>query len=450
MNPNDVNSPVSLTIRILLYADDFQVANPLGSKTKNSKMTGFYFKIMNLKPTGKLHNIFAYAFARAEDVKDFGYDKIFIPFVNEMETLINEEPIVVTLHGREVTLNFKLVGLTGDSLALNEIYKIRTGRAFRFCRICLISRPEFEANVAKLAHNRSDEHFQILKTIFERKRSSQRSNKADLKKFLKNYGYTSLEDINLSKLRFSPRNNCILGRLHDFLEGVSHIIFIQVVRFLVEKDICSIEFINRRIKSFDFGKIHDSEKPSPNLTQALVSNLKVKKLKQNGTQMHCLIRALPFLILDKLDQFLVNSSNEEERQKIENIIKIISLHLNALQICSSHSFIEANLVTLDEIIVKHNTLYQKTFGLPLINKFHHLSHYSQVIREYGPALYLETTRFEALHKLFKQRMYICRSFIYVPFILARHYAFWSSYNLSYFDDKPILNKNSCEETFDSS
>lgn len=442
---NDPLSDVTLTIRILVYADDFQVANPLGSKTKIPKITGFYFKILNLNPSGKLRNIFAYAFARSIDVKKFGYERIFIPFANEMVRLIKGNPVVVTLHGRKVTLNFKFVGITGDTLALNEIYNIRTGRAYRFCRCCLINRTNFLVKAAHVSPYRTDFHFSTVQRLV---RLNTRGKTAK-ESILKNYGYTSVKNSILLKLNFSPRNNCIFDRLHDFFEGVSPLIFIQVVRFLIEKDICTVDFLNKRIEAFDFGKIHDTDKPTPNLTRDSITTLTITKLKQNGIQMHCLIRALPFLVLDKLDQYYKSLSDEEERTKVEDIIELISLHLRSIQICSSHSLMSTHLLTLETVISQHNTLYQKLFKVPLINKFHHLMHYAKMIREYGPAIYLETTRFEALHKIFKQRMNISRNFKNVPFTLARFYSFWFCYFFSYPEVKPILESKGCEETQDS-
>lgn len=63
---------------------------------------------------------------------------------------------------------------------------------------------------------------------------------------------------------------------------------------MVDIDICSVDFLNKRIMAFNYGKIYDNQKPAENLTDSIIKDVKITKLKQNGIQMHNLIRSLPY------------------------------------------------------------------------------------------------------------------------------------------------------------
>lgn len=432
---NDDFSPVTITIRILLYGDDFEVTNALGSK--KCKITGFYFKVLNLKPTGKLHHIFAYAFANANDIKTYGYNMIYVPFTNEMKSLMNHPP-TVELHQRQVTLKFVFVGLTGDSLFLNENFNIKNGHALRFCRSCLILRGIYNINATIIGRKRDDAHYYpMMRTI----KASQGPAKT---KLLKLWGYTSTNDLLLRTLNFSPWENGIFDRFHDFFQGITKVVVIQIFRFMIEKGIFNLKFLNNRIKNFQYGEVNNKDKPSFNITEDQIKSASNTRLKQNGVQMHVLIRVLPFLVLDKLFSFVAGNASEEDKKKAESIIDFLTLHLEITQLVSSRFYLPHHLNRLNDLIIDHNSLYQLLFKTPLINKFHHLLHYVAMIILYGPPIHLETTRFEALHKLFKDRMSVCHSFTNVPFIIARHYSFWLSHYMDYEIETPTMDAKSCE------
>lgn len=216
----------------------------------------------------------------------------------------------------------------------------------------------------------------------------------------------------------------------------------------MEKGICHLKFLNDRIKNFKYGKINKKDKPSPNITAEQIRNQKNTRLQQNGIQMHILIRVLPFLVLDLLYGFIVGNASASDKRKAENIVHFLTIHLETIQLVSSTCILPGHLDQLDELIKEHNTLYQQIFGLPLINKFHFLKHYVAMIIFYGPAVFLETTRFEALHKLFKDRMVVCNSFLNVPLIISRHYAFWFTYHINYEVEQPLFNAHACKSRDD--
>lgn len=68
-------------IAIQVYYDDFETANPIGTKAGLHKLGGFYFGIMNLKRkfNSKLDNKFLLALADRLDISKYGISKILGP-----------------------------------------------------------------------------------------------------------------------------------------------------------------------------------------------------------------------------------------------------------------------------------------------------------------------------------------------------------------------------------
>lgn len=431
-NEQNKNGDVTVVLRVLLYSDEFQVANALGAKTKNNKVTGIYGRLMNVRAKGKLNEIFPLAFINYKHTVDYDFDIVLRPVINELKRGL--VPVTLPLYGRQVTFTFKLIGLTGDTLAQNTILGIMNGRANRFCRCCLIHRDDFEKDPNTKAEDRTDIQFANIKVELANPHLS----KAQKDKIMSKWGLSSTKESILNELNLSPRENRIFDRFHDFLEGVTPLSFICIVRYFIELKVFTVDFLNLRIKHFIYGKLHISEAPSDNLTLETLMNVAATKLKQNGTQTHLLFRALPFLILDQVDLFQksANVSAYVMYNEIERVIRFMSVHLEILQLVSSRILNEGQLSSLEELIVEHNQLYVKLFRkgdkkAPLINKLHFMTHYPRMIREYGPAVLLETTRFESYNKVAKETMKLSNNFLNVPKSISGKIAIKFSYEQSY-------------------
>lgn len=411
------------------------MANPLGAKTKKHKINGFYFKLLNLQGTGKLKHIFLYALAKAADVKTYGYNTILEPFVEEIENLITNG-FECTLHGRKVIIKTKFVGVTGDTLGLHEILHLMSPSHVSFCRDCLFTRDEFRRHPWLMGQYRSEQH---RRSLVQRR---QRSNSYWL---LKRHGY-KVRDTVLKRLRLSPRCNRKWDLMHDLFEGTSMLVIKVILHYCISKRIFSVDFFNERVRCFDYGSINESEKPSPNFTEESLRSMKTCRLKQNACQVHLLLRALPFLIRDKMKAYY-DDTNAREQFEIERLTKLLSLHLEIVKLICSREITSGQIDHLDQCVRQHNRLYHQmrldnpTF--PLLNKIHHLLHYSKMIREWGPAPLWETSRFEAMHKKLKQRMRSSNNFINTPKTIANRVAINFSYEHSYENDEPVLDLMSC-------
>ena len=71
----------------LLYVDECEIANALGSKAGMHKIGVLYFTILNLPPQfrSSLSNCYLVGLYNAGDVKNYGFDPILHPLVNDIK-----------------------------------------------------------------------------------------------------------------------------------------------------------------------------------------------------------------------------------------------------------------------------------------------------------------------------------------------------------------------------
>ena len=78
-----------LRIALNLYVDDFEICNPLGTSRKKHKLCAVYWVLGNLPPgsTSRLTSIYLALLCKSDDLKVYGYDKVFEPLLQELKTL---------------------------------------------------------------------------------------------------------------------------------------------------------------------------------------------------------------------------------------------------------------------------------------------------------------------------------------------------------------------------
>lgn len=78
-----------LKISLCLYIDDFEVCNPLGTSRKKHKLCCVYWVIGNLPPGSHsaISSIYLALMCKSDDLKTFGYQKIFEPLLQDLVVL---------------------------------------------------------------------------------------------------------------------------------------------------------------------------------------------------------------------------------------------------------------------------------------------------------------------------------------------------------------------------
>ncbi|KAK3917322.1 L-xylulose reductase [Frankliniella fusca] len=145
-------------LRLVLYIDDFECANPLGSKAGPHKITAVYLLIQNLPPeeNARLRSIHLSAHAYREDLPlDKLVDVLLEPFFDELKSLETEAGVTILVNKEDFTLRATLIALAADTLGAHEVLGLFSSSAEHFCSHCLISKAELHQDILAIGEMRS-------------------------------------------------------------------------------------------------------------------------------------------------------------------------------------------------------------------------------------------------------------------------------------------------------
>ena len=73
----------ALHFEVVLYLDEIEIVNPIGTHVKNHKLCMFYFTLANIPPSfrSRYEAIQLLAIAKTVDVKKFGLKKLLSDFI---------------------------------------------------------------------------------------------------------------------------------------------------------------------------------------------------------------------------------------------------------------------------------------------------------------------------------------------------------------------------------
>lgn len=137
------------TVQIQMFYDDFEVANPLGSKRGIHKLGAIYFTLRNLSPKGNsfLANIHLCALFHAQDLKRYGFSEILAPIVRDIKVL-ESDGIDIPLYGGRV--RGSVVQVTGDNLGLHSLFGLVESFSARYCcRFCAAEKDDFQTEFSE-------------------------------------------------------------------------------------------------------------------------------------------------------------------------------------------------------------------------------------------------------------------------------------------------------------
>ncbi|KAE8746249.1 hypothetical protein FOCC_FOCC007121 [Frankliniella occidentalis] len=196
-------------LHILLFYDELEIANGLGSKTIIHKLGVFLFQILNLPPefSSALSSIHLLAFAHASDMKKPGaFKKVLTPFIHDMKKLSSDHGL--PFHDEDFVMRAILAALTADTLAAHDLLGFLGPGAKYFCRKCMVSRAEIRANANATGAPRTKEmHKQHVDEVLQHpSKSSDCGVKRD----------SPLDSVPF----FSSVDQGVFDAFHDLLEGI--------------------------------------------------------------------------------------------------------------------------------------------------------------------------------------------------------------------------------------
>lgn len=123
-----------LRITLVLYIDDFEICNPLGTSRKKHKITAVYWVFGNI-PHSTLSSVYLALLCKAVDIKRFGYEKVLAPLLKDI-AILERDGIYISSFGQNVKGSVFCVA--ADNLGAHSICRLVENFSGPFiCKFCL-------------------------------------------------------------------------------------------------------------------------------------------------------------------------------------------------------------------------------------------------------------------------------------------------------------------------
>ena len=367
-------------IQITAYYDEIELCNPLGSNTKVHKLGCVFFTLGNFHPSYRswLKSIFLIAVASAPTIKLHGIDEFLQPFVDDIKRLSSNGLHCISLNGERRHFQLGLLAFLADNLAAHAVggFKESMSFAYRICRSCTATTEEaqkyFEESHFEL--RTADIHEQQCQ-LLEGPLAIHHSVDSGVNR------KSILETIP----NFSVTRNLPNDIMHDLFEGVVPYEMKLLLKYCVYMKLFTVQLLNARLQSFDFGYSEISDKPS----QLGEDVTKHGKVRQSASKMWLLITIFPFLVGD-----LISKGNMHW-----NCFLIL---LKICAICATWSVTADTAAYLRVMIEEHHTIFHKLYpDISIIPKMHYMVHYPSQMMQFGPLIHTWTMRHEAKLSIIK-------------------------------------------------
>ncbi|KAL4710284.1 hypothetical protein ACJJTC_003564 [Scirpophaga incertulas] len=345
-------------IPLIVYFDDLETGNPLGSHSGKNKIGVVYISVALIPPeySSRLENIFLATLFYSNDRNLVGNKAIFESLIKDLNMLY-DEGININVNESIKTVKFAVACVAGDNLGIHSVMGFHESFASsHYCRFCLLSKQECQLQL---------------------------SSNDNAKRNLVNY-----ED-DVTKCRglkekcvwneikeFHVYKNLYCDVMHDFCEGIHRYGMALVINKLIGEKIFTLEQLNQRIKYFDF----NSSNPPPLITK---SHLQHGSIVFSASEMMCLVRNFQFLVGDLVP--------------CEHLIWLYYVcMLELTNVVMAQAFSSDLLQYLESLICEHHERYIEIFGA-LKPKHHFVTHYPDVIARMGPLILISTFKYESKH-----------------------------------------------------
>lgn len=352
-----------LVIPYILYFDDFQINNNLGTHTYSICGNYINFPTMPEHVISKLEYIFHGSFIATKDLKNSGNETSFYHLVEILKLL--EEGIEIVVEKEKQKVYFILAVIVGDNLAVNSILGfVQSFNSKRYCRVCTRTKDEMRQDVRQhdeFLRNKSNYEQDLLADHFQETGVKTKCIFNDLK-------------------HFHVTENFSFDIMHDVFEGVCVYDICNILLSLIKDNVITLSIINFRKQFFQFGEADKGNNSNP----LEYEKLKSFSLKMTASEVMSFVHFLPLMIGD-----LIPINNEHWR--------LFTILLQIVDLVLKSQFSSDDLTNLENLIQNHHLTYIRLYG-SLKPKHHFLVHYPTAIKKCGPLKHIWGMRFEAKHK----------------------------------------------------
>lgn len=358
------NSLGKKMIPLILYFDDFETSNPLGSHAGVYKVGVVYFTIAALPPQyiSRLENIFTCLIFHSSERYEFGNQAIFNCLLEDLKNLESNGIVI-----NNVKLYFNVILLVGDNLGVNSVLGfVESFSAHHFCRLCTTSK------VLTQQQTKLD-----ISSI--RRRSTYEQHAQDRAYGIKEYCIWNTLNY------FHVYHNQSVDLMHDLYEGIHRYDMAQILKMLLHSKLFSLETLNSRVKYFKY-EFWEKNHPPPVKKEQIEKGM----LIFSSSEMEAFVKNFRYFVGDLVP--------------IDNKAWLVYLKLLEItEILSQTRISSACITLLETLIPEYLSELKKIFPhITLKPKHHLLLHYTTILRKIGPVSKISCERFEAKHRELKR------------------------------------------------
>ncbi|KAK2857880.1 hypothetical protein Q7C36_005799 [Tachysurus vachellii] len=270
-------------LSLILYIDDFEVCNPLGTSRKIHKVTAVYWVLGNFPAHARstLASINLAILCKADDTKRFGFQKVLEPLLTDLQSL-EKDGIFIPSLGK--VMKGTVVSVVADNLGAHSVGGfIENFTGSHVCRFCLADRSQFQTT-------------EVRSGLFQRRDKEQHSLhvEAVLSSPTSTPCYGVKKQCALSEKldHFHVTSGYPPDALHDLLEGLVPVELALSFQAFIKKKYFSLVELNNCIRQFPYKWSDQTNRP--HLIPAHFSSK--RSVGGNAHENWCMLRLLPLMI----------------------------------------------------------------------------------------------------------------------------------------------------------
>jgi hypothetical protein len=388
-------------LQILLYTDELEIVNPLGTHVKKHKITLFYVAFANIPPEyrSKLSCIFLLAIAKSRMIKLHGLGKLLKDFIQTVNRM-SSGGITIAVNGVEHLVEGSVVMAPADTPAANVLggFKEGVGFAYKKCRTCLISGNDIKV---KFRDDSMEERTQLetMRCCEILESGMSRDAKQYWSKMWGINGKSVLSDLD----DFDIIRCLVHDPMHILLEGVVKFeMALLFIHCIDQKKYFSLRWLNAQLQSFPYSYLEKSSKPEPVDRRHYFVEVTIK---QTASAMLSLLCILPFILGPVIPA---------DDNKWKTFLKLIQITLMTTSPC----IVAETVQDLRNLIEDHHMQFKLEYPKASITpKLHFMCHLPKQLQDFGPGRFQWCMRFEAKHAFFKNKKW--KSMKNLPLSMAR-------------------------------
>ncbi|KAK3915709.1 Cell death activator CIDE-3 [Frankliniella fusca] len=383
-------------IKIILYADAFEPCDALKAARGKHKMLGVYMSLGNLPSFCRSARdpIQLVMLVNEDTLKEFNYQQVFQPLLDDLATLHNEGINLVWEDGTNKNFKGALVGISSDNLEAHGLggFNQSFSSSDFYCRYCYARRAQRITGDVSLCKRRT-----CLNYDTDAKKADEQDK--SVKGVWESSIFNDLPDFHII-------NSLPPCSAHDIAEGILPIDLFLALKKLVKAKWFGWNYINAKVK-FINGK---------NCTSIRKINPKMKKIVGSAAGNFRLLQIITLALIDR-----VKDASHKAWQMIVRLQEFTKL-VSAPEISIDQTF------RIDFLAEEYLSLRKSVFpSLKLKCKHHYIQHYGELTRKFGPLQRWSTIRFESKHQYFKSSLRHAPNFINPTLTLSYRHQYLQAY-----------------------